>query len=190
MGDVKEQIFQADNPRQKELLEKVYRKHYDKLVWYASKITKSSDVSEEIVMEALVRFIKRAPEAAWKTEREATQYICAIVRNLCLNWRRANAVREHLSLDNRTEEIPSLFDLIAAVDEDIEGMVEKREKLSQLNSVLERLKPRQRECIRLHYIYDLSYAGVAQRMGLSEEAARKLGNRAVKKLRSLLEAEQ
>lgn len=187
MRDVKEQTFQAVSQGRKELVEKIYLKYYEKLVWYSSKITGNTDESEGIVTEALIQFMDKAPELKEETVKDAMGYVCVTVRNLSLNWADSNRIRQHLSLDNGKEDFPSLLDMLSAPHEDIEEEAVKREKYSRLYSEMNRLTPKQQKCIRLHYINGLSYDEVARIMGLSGEAVRALGSRAVKKLRSLME---
>ncbi len=187
MRDAKEQTFQAVSQGRKELVEKIYLKYYEKLVWYSSRITGNTDESEGIVTEALIQFMDKAPELKEETVKEAMGYVCVTVRNLSLNWAASNHFRRHLSLDDETESIPSLFNILSDPHQDIEEKAEKREKYSRLYSEMNRLTPKQQKCIRLHYINGLSYDEVARIMGLSGEAVRALGSRAVKKLRSLME---
>ncbi len=54
MRDAKEQTFQAVSQGRKELVEQIYLKYYEKLVWYSSRITRNTDESEGIVTEALI----------------------------------------------------------------------------------------------------------------------------------------
>lgn len=187
MRDAKEQTFQAVDQGRKELVEKIYLKHYEKLVWYSSRITGNTNDAEEIVTEALIQFMDKAPELKQETVKEAMGYVCVTVRNLSLNWAESNRIRKHLSLDDGKEDFPSLLDMISAPHEDIEEEAEKREKYFRLYSAINQLTPKQQKCIRLHYINGLSYDEIARIMGLSGEGARALGNRAVKKLRSLME---
>jgi RNA polymerase sigma-70 factor (ECF subfamily) len=68
------------------------------------------------------------------------------------------------------------------------SLVRQRERDAELEAAFEKLSDRHREVIELRHRMDLAFGEVGERLGISEEAAKKRWSRAIANLQSRLEA--
>src|SRR4051812_5243697 len=123
--------------------------------------------AEDMVQEAWLRWRQHRDEAA-----SPKAYLITVVTRLCLNeLGSARARRE----EARSDRLPEPIDL----DEGGLGQVQKLEQLSMAFLVLlQRLTPAERAVLLLHEVFDFDHAEIAELVGNSAAACRKLLERA------------
>lgn len=90
--------------------------------------------------------------------------------------------RRHCSL-----EAYNLDDALLPSDEDVAGDFIKSEESKKLMAALERLEPRQQRILRQVFFEGRSYADIAREEGVHRTAVQHAADRAMKKLRNILQ---
>jgi RNA polymerase sigma-70 factor (sigma-E family) len=155
------------------LLEAVFRARYAKLVGVARLLVDGPAEAEEVVQEAFARTYARAPRLG--TADEATAYVQRVVVNLCRDTLRHRAVV-------RRQVAPP-----AATVPGAERTVLLDEDQRQLTEAVRSLPRRQRECVVLRYLLELSTAETARTLGIAEGSVKSHLSRALAALGDDLE---
>jgi RNA polymerase sigma-70 factor (sigma-E family) len=155
------------------LLETVFRVRYVKLVGVARLLVDGPAEAEEVVQEAFARTYARAPRLG--TADEAAAYVQRVVVNLCRDTlRRRAVVRRHVAPPTAT---------VAGA----ERTVLLDEDQRQLTEAVRSLPRRQRECVVLRYLLELSTAETARTLGIAEGSVKSHLSRALATLGDDLE---
>jgi RNA polymerase sigma-70 factor (sigma-E family) len=135
-------------------LEAVFRERYARLVGVARLLVDGRGEAEELVQEAFARTYARAPRLG--SPAEAATYVQRVVVNLCRDTLRHRAVV-------RRQAVPAESALI-----DIERDVVLDDEQRRLTEAVRALPRRQRECVVLRYLLELSTAETAKALGIAE----------------------
>ena len=123
--------------------------------------------AEDMVQEAWIRWIGRNEEA-----RDPRAYLVAVVTRLCLNELTSARARKE---ESRSDRLPEPVDL----EESGLFRVEVGDDVSMaLLVMLQRLSPAERAVLLLHDVFDFGHAEIADLVGKSSAASRKLLERA------------
>jgi RNA polymerase sigma-70 factor (sigma-E family) len=141
-------------PAAAEVLEAVFRARYAALVGVARLLVDAHAEAEEVVQEAFARTYARGP--ALHTTAEATAYVQRVVVNLCRDTLRHRAVVRRLPLPH------------AASAPGAESAVVLDEDQRAVTAAVRALPPRQRECVVLRYLLELSTAETARTLDIAE----------------------
>lgn len=139
----------------------------------ARKCLESGDVLQSVFAEALRNL--RAGDL--REERVFLRWVTAVARNHIVDAVRHN--REH-SLEALSSE------LIAGGENSIAAQLTLEERSQRLVEALEELDPVRQRVVELRALDGLSWQRVAEELGRSEEAVRKLYNRALLELGQIL----
>lgn len=143
-----------------------WREHRSRLLGLAYRMLGDLARAEEMVQEAWLRFSSRTEEA-----RDARAYLVTIVTRLCLN-ELASAHARHE--EPRENQLPEPIELANAFDQN-----EVLERISMAFLVLlQRLTPAERAVLLLHDVFDFAHEQIAELVGKSPSASRKLLERA------------
>ena len=134
-------------------IEKLFRRHYEKMYNLARCILSDDDESKDVVSDVftqiLVDNIVLLPESE-------EGYLMRSVRNRCFNLITHKSVKERVA--------KALLD-----DTDVIFSEETDERLEQLMLLIDNLEPPIRKLIfRLRYLQDMSYQEVADKVGVSK----------------------
>jgi RNA polymerase sigma-70 factor (ECF subfamily) len=132
----------------------------------ARQIVLDEALAEDAVQESFLRVIRK--RAQYIPGSPFSCWFYAIVRNVCVDMLRKRA-REKEVLDN------------AAV---IVSASTPQTELSEIPKILDVLASRERDVLVLRIIHGLGFRDVAAALGISEEAAKKRAQRALKRLRA------
>ena len=130
--------------------------------------------ADDLVHEAFARYAARTGEsAAFVVEPEA--YLQTVASNLLRN-------RALLAL-RRATAFHDVYDDEAVSDADPMRRLEDRDALRRLDKAVQRLRPRTREVFLLQRVDGMTYAQIADRMGLSVKGVKKQMAKALFELR-------
>jgi RNA polymerase sigma factor (sigma-70 family) len=135
----------------------LYQRHFAELVTFLSRRVTSRELATDLVQELFVRLLSRSDLVAGVEHERG--YLYRSVRHLATEATRSPRWRE-CAVDPQAEPEP----------EEVpppESVIEDRQTIARLLKVVGRLPPRCREVFILHKFEHLSYAEVAERMGIS-----------------------
>jgi RNA polymerase sigma-70 factor (ECF subfamily) len=150
--------------------------------------------SMDLVQDAFVSALKDLGSFTYRNEGDFLRWLSRIAENRLrghLHRLHANKrdIRKEVRVNNRrriTED--SFVAALEAVDTKTpSAIMSKKEEFDKLARAIEELTPQYREVIVLTKIEGLSYKEIADRMGKSSEAVRKLVSRALEALISIFE---
>jgi RNA polymerase sigma-70 factor, ECF subfamily len=159
----------------------MFHAYYDRLCGFAERYVRSADQAEELVEEVFVRLWQQREECRGCSSLKS--YLYTAVRNRALKLlRHEGVVRrtvEQALRENRPLGVAAPF---AAADEEVHA----HELALAARRAIDRLPARSREAYLLHRQEGLSYAEIAERMGISTKTVENHLIRAVKALREQL----
>jgi RNA polymerase sigma-70 factor (ECF subfamily) len=167
-------VLQGDQIALDELLSHCW----SSVVNYAASITGSPDSAEDVAQETFCRIWARRSELHARGEASAG-LIYRIARNLALNHRRSRKRRErHLSLYRETREHDSEHD---------PQWAEQSELRAAVQAAIAKLPARRREVFTLARFQGLTYAEIAEVLGISSQTVANQMSAALTDLRNTLE---
>lgn len=169
---------ESDPPETKPAFDDVYLAHADAVFRFCvSQIGEpeaAADVTHDVFIKAFAAYHRASPQAA-----TIRTWLLTIARNCSVDYhRRRSRWRRMLT----SLQAP----LLSPVS--IEMVADRRHELRRANAAIGRLRPRDRELIGLRIAAELSYRQIGSVLGMSEQAAKIATRRALRKLRSTLEA--
>ena len=158
-----------------------YEEHRSDLVSHATRILKDSSRSEEVVQDALVRFMLAAPDL--DSRNEARAYLFKTIENICLDIFRLEGRRPKLVLlDEEVSHVDSVWqsngehsETIAAADD-----------AAIVRQALAMLSPAERTALVMWEMEGRSTEEIAQHLGIKESSVRHTVSRARASLRKVL----
>jgi RNA polymerase sigma-70 factor (sigma-E family) len=157
-------------------LEAVFRTSYARLVGVARMLVDGRAEAEEVVQEAFARTYARAPRL--RTTDEAAAYVQRVVINLCRDTLR------HRAVVRRAPDPPA----VTARSAEREVLLDDDQR--RLTEAVRALPRRQRECVVLRYLLELSTADTARALGISEGSVKSHLSRALAALGHDLEGDR
>jgi RNA polymerase sigma factor (sigma-70 family) len=138
--------------------------HRHELHVYLTERLRDRDLASDLAQETFLRFAEQGANVAIAHDRS---YLYRTARNLAIDHvrqtsRRRTDVTAHDDLADIPEDLPS-----------VEEVVDSRERLDQLRSLIQELPERTRQVFVLHRIEELTYGEVATRLGISESSVQK-----------------
>jgi RNA polymerase sigma-70 factor (ECF subfamily) len=159
-------------------VDSIVEKYWERVYRFASMISRSDQESADIAQEALLHVIRRL-DTYDPSKGPFESWLWKIVLNAARDAGRAS-VRRVALLDRLWQ------DASTDVSDDAESLVLSRLTDLELLRAVRRLKPRSRTVIAMRFGGQLSYAGIAFQLGISEAAAIMAARRALTNLRANL----
>jgi RNA polymerase sigma-70 factor, ECF subfamily len=160
--------------------EALFRAHYGALCGFAERYVRSAAVAEELVQDLFADLW--AKRATWAPQTSARAYLFAAARNRALNLRKRESLERDWATEEAVSEVPTQHRAPTAVD----AMIEAAELHARLGAALESLPERCRLVMRLRWRDQLSYAEIAEVMGISTKGVENQLSRGLKALRETL----
>ncbi|KQY22737.1 RNA polymerase subunit sigma-24 [Cellulomonas sp. Root485] len=154
------------------MLEQVVADRYARLVARAMLLVRSRADAEDLVQDALVSTF--GGRARFRSVEQAEQYVRRAIVSRFIDRTRHDTV-EHAALERASARVPT-----AVEDQPTQGLPD------ELRAALARLSPRQRACVVLRHVDDLSVRETATLLGLSEGAVKRYVADGVGTLNALL----
>lgn len=134
----------------------------DKLFRFALRITMQREEAEDIVQEVMIKLWNN--RNSWDTIDNIESYAITICRNLSLDHlrRRSNNI---VPLDDVESSATKLVSVIA----NPEQQLHEKEKIQQINAIINQLPEKQRSCMQLRDFEGKSYKEIADIMQITED---------------------
>lgn len=133
-------------------------KYRQRIYWHARRMTGNHFDADEVLQEVLIVLYEKLSN--FRSKSSLYTWIYKITSTRAINLLRRNKVRSFFSIDDDDRpDIPG--------EDDILGNLENKEKLSLLDSVLQKLPEKQREVFILRHFDELSYEEIAEITGKS-----------------------
>ena len=151
-------------------LESVYLDHQTELMLHLSRIVDCPDIAQEIVQESFIIYSKESEKQVIEHPRG---FLFRTAKNLAYDYIKHRKVTEkYLNTNDPTlilsDETPSA-----------EHFVLLQEKIAIFYSIADELPDRAREAFVLNRVYGMTYAEIANEMGITDSAVEKLLARAL-----------
>lgn len=160
----------------------VYQEYFDRIYNFIYSRTHSQDDAEDIVQETFSGIWKSIDN--FDQEKPIGSYLYQIAKNKLNDYLkrkyRINAFSAFFSLDNTSEEE---LDNYADKTEDKGYLTKAHSKALKL---IEQLEANYKKVLELRYVKGYKISEVAKELGLSENNVKVIQNRAIKKLKELI----
>ena len=163
--------------------EALFRLHYHGLCGFAVRYVRERALAEELVQDLFAGLWAR--RAAWEVRGgggSVRAYLFAAVRNRALNLRARRAVERDWEADEAIDDVRTIHRAPARADE----LLEAAELHARLDAAIESLPERCRLVMQLRWRDQLSYAEIAEVMGISAKGVENQLSRGLKALRDRL----
>jgi RNA polymerase sigma-70 factor (ECF subfamily) len=161
----------------------LYRAAAQDLVVFFARRTYDAEAAADLMAETFAKAYLGRRRFRGSSEEEARAWVFGIARRrFAMYVRRGKAERR--ALRRLGLERPELVERDYARIEELAGLDAMRETMAEH---LSRLAPAQRVALELRVVRELPYPDVAQRLGISEQAARARVSRALRALGSALD---
>lgn len=171
-------LFGVLRDEQRALVERIFREHRGRFLRISFKIVKSEETAEDVVSTAFVKIVDNIEKISDLPCPQMTAFCVTIVKNASVDVLRESRRSAHLdSWDGVSDESSDDLD-----DECIHNA-----DVQKLSGLVDRLDPDDRRFVYLRYAEEMEYKEIGRLLNISEDAAKKRGQRLVKKLKKLYE---
>ena len=164
---------------QRNLVEKIYRDNHQLFLKTANRITGSESNAEEALSEALLKISLNIQRISELQRNELTAFCVTIVKNCAYDQLRKGSHMVPVP-DEGVQDIKSH-------EPTPEETVIHAEEKASVRKLLETLSLEEKELLEMRYTYEMQYSEIARRLSITEEAAKKRGQRVIQKLRKIYE---
>ena len=140
-----------------------------RIYYIALRKLRSKTAAEDVRNETLLRVIQALRAGTLRTPDALPAFVLGIARNVVL---------EELRKQNRTDELGDR-DFAGEIPEEPADPAVKR----AIESTMDRLKPREKDILRLTYFDELSKEEISERLGILPDRVRLVKSRALKSFR-------
>jgi len=158
-------------------LEQLFRAHYSQLASFAFRYLRDAAAAEDVVQDTFAALWTSRGRLNVSTSLRA--YLYAAVRNRALNIRKHDAVVEEWERDESSDDVRELHPVPLRPDELLDHHLLER----QLSLAFEALPERQAQVMLLRWRDGLSYAEIADALGISVKGVEKHLSRGLAVLR-------
>jgi len=160
-------------------------RHRQRAYHYASRLSNNPDEAADIVAETFLRAYRSLD--GFKGDSSFSTWLYRIETNCFLDMRKRASLRSSISLDDELQVNDGHVPIQIVDDcESAHDRVEKRERLSAIESAMKHLPDHQRAIIVMYHAQSMSYEDIADALRLPIGTVKSRLNRARLSLRSLL----
>jgi RNA polymerase sigma-70 factor, ECF subfamily len=152
----------------------LFQKYSARVYYLALRALRSPSDAEDVCSETFLRVLRSLENEQVRSPEAIGSFVLGTARNIILELHRSpHRVKQ-------PDEVPDIAWMPedVSVDEDVVRAIEL---------TIRRLKPREREFLRLHYYEDLDKEEIARRIGIDAERVRLLKHRSLKSFREIYE---
>lgn len=155
--------------------------------WLSVRIPRSFEReadADDVLQETFAEACRHAETLATQEDTAVRNWLALVARRKLIDRvRRANSKRRK-AVDQRMVS-PDQVEVPAAMATP-SSFVARREAKELLGNAMSQLSKRHHDVVRLRFFESMSFSDIGEQMGISEEAAQMLSNRALRKLKALL----
>jgi len=165
--------------------ETLVRRYTQPLYAFATRILGSADDAADVAQHTFVQCYNTLPRL--RSDTALRPWLYRVARNRCLDLLRQ---RKTLPIDRPRQDEEELDALatIADTGPSLESLAERRDLQRLLADAIAALPPKYREVVVLRYVGDLTFGEIAEALGIPENSAKTLFQRAKTMLRLSLRA--
>lgn len=169
-------FFDILTEEQQNLVEQIFHEHHIRFHHISFRILKSDASADDAVSMAFIKIIDNIEKISELPSPLMTAFCVTIVKNTSIDIiRKSKKFANVESLDIfQDESLESLEDLYI-----------NQTSVQKLTDLLDKLSEEERKLIQLKYAQDMGYIKIGKLLGISEEAAKKRGQRIIQKLKKL-----
>jgi len=149
----------------------------------------SRDLAEDLAQDVFLRVFRA--RRSYQPNSKFSTWLFTIVSNVAANARRSRSRRREVNVvgaGSGSSAVPSLDQMALAASGQMPArQIDKAEMREIVRQALDELNDRQRLAVLLNKFEEMSYADIAETMGLSPQAIKSLLSRARVNLRAVLE---
>lgn len=172
-------LFCTLNNEQRELVEQFFHKHHMQFQRIAFKIVKSEAMAEDAVGTAFIKIMDNIEKISNLPDQKMKAFCVVIVKNTSIDMIRQS------QKNVRVEYLESLPDQGIC---NVEDTCIHNADIHKLTELIDQLDPADRNFIYLRYTLEMGYREIGALLNISEDAAKKRGQRLIKKLRNQYES--
>ena len=148
-----------------------FTRYFQRLYRFAlARLGGNEDAAEEVVQQVLIHAIDRL--STYRGEAALLTWLCALCRREVGRWREREGQAGQISLANDQLEMRAALDLVAILQtDDPDQALQRRELSNAVHATLDHLPGEYGEVLEWKYLYGLSVAEIAQRLGVGYKAA-------------------
>jgi RNA polymerase sigma-70 factor (ECF subfamily) len=173
MDDQVSDSLLAQNIQKDASAEELFSKYSTRVYYLALRQLRSSADAEDVRAETFLRVLRALRKQQVRSPDAMSGFVLGTARNVILEALRAPHRLRH---DHEIPDLPSSPQDSGPIDEDVARAIE---------IVIRKLKPRERDFLRLHYYEDLGKEEIARRIGIAEERVRLIKHRALRSFREI-----
>ena len=171
-------LFAVLNDEQRALVERIFREYRVRFQRISFNIVKSEKTAEDVVSTAFVKIMDNIEKVSELSCPQMTAFCVTIVKNASVDVLRENRRSAHLE---------SWDGVLDESCDDIADECIRNADVDRLAELIDRLDADERRLVYLRYAEQMGYKEIGQLLNISEAAAKKRGQRLVRKLRKLYE---
>jgi len=168
--------FSVLTEEQRSLIEKIFRDHHIYFQRLAFKIVKSESAANDVVSAAYLKIINNIEKISDLPCPQMTAFCVTIVKNASIDFIRESKKLIHME---------SLHDFEDETSGNFEDNYIAKSDILRLSELLNQLTQEEKTLVQLKYVQEMGYAEIGALLGISEETAKKRGQRVIHKLRKL-----
>ena len=166
------------NDEQRELVERIFNEYHIHFQRISFHIVKSEEAAEDVVSATFVKIIDNIEKISDLPCPQMTAFCVTIVKNASIDVLRQLQKSFPVDfLDNISDKNP----------DDLEEECIHNADVNRLTGLLDQLECDERNFIYLRYTLEMGYKEIGKLLNITEDTAKKRGQRLVKKLRKLYE---
>lgn len=173
--DEKELIKRAQKG-EKEAFGLLYQKYFQKIYRYCKINLKNDELAKDICQESFVKAYKKLKDFKTEGQWSIQSFLFTIARNLMID----------LSRKKREERIEEYEDIQSS--ENLYDDFERKQNISRVRSVLEKLDDTDKQIVILRYFEEMSSIEVAKILNMKDGALRVRTFRVMQKIKDLYES--
>lgn len=160
--------------------ERLVKTYESRVYTMAYRMTGNHEDASDLTQDAFIRVWRSLD--SFKGEAKFSTWLYRVVSNLCADYGRKRARTYELPLDEEGEHEITLPDVRYEPDR----MLENKEVGASITQAVDTLSPEHREIFIMREIYDMTYAAIADALGIEEGTVKSRLFRARENLRDIL----
>jgi RNA polymerase sigma-70 factor, ECF subfamily len=153
----------------------LYEKYSSRVYFLALSELHSREDAEDVRAETFLRVLQALRQDQLRSPESLGSFIVGIALNV---------IREQIRQGRRTQSLDD-SELNLAGGKSLESAFIDSEASQALEEAVRRLKPREREFLRMHYYEEMTKEEISRALGIKEERLRLIKSRALKKFREV-----